>query len=337
MPWVVRDVVKDINRAVGRRWQSVDPLLPVPGPPPEGCGAPLVVSGDGGRPAGLGACVHQHVPALSLNQTWGAAARFILTARLGGQDTSAALDVLLSQWRDHLAGVPAAHEDDTAAVITWPNRDITGIGALQRHGLLPLTVIAARTRPSQPGAGQPSQPGQPGDGGDLPDLAPPGVTIRRAGRVDADKVFSLEMGVIQFDTHFGGPVLRNATADLVHAEVRASLERRQPAWTWLAERGRRPIALLAAQRPQEAQWIGGMTRRSPAAYLQTMFVIPEERGCGVGAALVRHVHREFDASGIDITLLHHSQVNPFSGPFWNRMGYRPVWTSWEARPARTLR
>ena len=28
MPWVVRDAIDDINRAVGRRWQGLDRLLP---------------------------------------------------------------------------------------------------------------------------------------------------------------------------------------------------------------------------------------------------------------------------------------------------------------------
>ncbi|MBV9856615.1 MAG: GNAT family N-acetyltransferase [Streptosporangiaceae bacterium] len=358
MPWVVRDVVNDINKAVGRRWRSLDPLLPAPGQLPQGCGAPLVVTGTDGRAVGLGACVHQPVPPGSLNQTWGAATRFILTPRLGGQDTAASLGALLSQWRDHLAGVAAAHEDDTAAFISWPTRDITGVRALLRHGLQPLTVVAARTRPgtarsgtarsgNPPGTARSGNPpgtawsgiarsdSAPGGNGRPP--APPGVTIRRAGPLDVDTVFALEMGVIEFDAHFGGPVKREATAELLYAEVRASLERPEPAWTWLAERGRRPVALLVTQPPPDARWISGMTRRSPAAYLQTMFVIPEERGGGVGTALVRCAHRELDAWGIDVTLLHHSQVNPLSGPFWYRMGYRPLWTTWEARPALSLR
>ena len=108
-------------------------------------------------------------------------------------------------------------------------------------------------------------------------------------------------------------------------------------WTWLAERHGRAIGLLVAQPPPEAGWIAGMTSRSPAAYLQTMFIQPEDRGTGVGAALVRALHARLDAGGVSVTLLHHSQVNPLSGPFWNRMGYRPLWTSWEARPARALR
>ena len=41
MPWVVRDVVDEINRAVGRRWQGLDQLLPVRAEFPEGCTAPL--------------------------------------------------------------------------------------------------------------------------------------------------------------------------------------------------------------------------------------------------------------------------------------------------------
>ena len=49
------------------------------------------------------------------------------------------------------------------------------------------------------------------------------------------------------------------------------------------------------------------------------------------------MHGELDARGIDLTLLHYSQVNPLSAPFWHRMGYRPLWSTWEARPAATLR
>ena len=75
MPWVVRDAVDDLNRAVGRRWQGLDRLLPGRADLPEGCAAPLVANGANGRPAGLGVCRHQDVPADTLNQTWGAAVR----------------------------------------------------------------------------------------------------------------------------------------------------------------------------------------------------------------------------------------------------------------------
>jgi GNAT superfamily N-acetyltransferase len=321
MPWVVREAVRDINRAVGRRWHAIDPLLPDPATLPAGCGEPLVVTGDNGRLAGLGVCVHQHIPPGSLNQTWGAAERFTLVPRLPGQDVSAPADLLFGQWRDHLAGIGVARGPDTSASVVWPSLDITGIQSLLKHGLAPLTVIAARTRPQGPEA---------------PPRQVHGVTIRPAGPADEEQVLDLEVRLIRYDLHFGGPVWRAGTTRLVREEIRGSLAR--PAtWTWLAERRGRAVGLLVAQPPQEAGWIAGMTSLAPAAYLQTMFVDPADRGTGIGAALARSLHARLDGSGVAVTLLHHSQVNPLSAPFWYRMGYRPLWTSWEARPASALR
>jgi GNAT superfamily N-acetyltransferase len=324
MPWVVRDAVRDMNRTVARRWQAIDSLLPDPATLPAGCGAPLVVNGDNGRLVGLGVCVHHHIPADSLNQTWGAADRFTLVPRLAGMDVAASADLLLRQWREHLAGVGAARGTDTSATVVWPSQDITGIQALLRHGLQPLTVIAARLRPQAPNGPRYNPRGAYG------------VMIRPAGPADEERVLDLELRLIRYDMHFGGPVWRTATPRLVRDEIRASLARRAT-WTWLAERGVRAVGLLVAQPPQEAGWIAGMTGAAPAAYLQTMFVEHDERGTGTGSALVRQLHAQLDAAGVAVTLLHHSQVNPLSAPFWYRMGYRPLWTSWEARPAGALR
>ena len=46
-----------------------------------------------------------------------------------GRDVRGALDELLTRWREHLAAVPGADADDTAAVVTWPSRDIEGPGS----------------------------------------------------------------------------------------------------------------------------------------------------------------------------------------------------------------
>ena len=324
MPWVVREAVRDINRAVARRWHAIDPLLPDPSTVPAGCSEPLVVTGENGRLAGLGVCVHQHIPPQSLNQTWGAADRFTLVPRLAGPDVMALTDLLLAQWRDHLAGIGATRGPDTSASVVWPSLDVTGVRALLRHGLQPLTVIAVRTRPATA-----ARAGGPPRGAH-------GVTIRAAGPADEEQVLDLELRLIRYDMQFGGPVWRTNTARLVREEIRVSLAR-PASRTWLAERNGRAVGLLVAQTPKEAGWIAGMTSAPEAAYLQTMFVDQAERGTGIGAALVRQLHARLDGAGVDVTLLHHSQVNPLSAPFWYRMGYRPLWTSWEARPASALR
>jgi GNAT superfamily N-acetyltransferase len=213
--------------------------------------------------------------------------------------------------------MPEAQAADTAAMITWPSRDVTGVRALLKHGLQPITVLAARA------AGRP-----------VPDGADPGVHIRKAGPADLDAVTEMEMGVIRWDAQFGGAVPRPATAALVREQARTSLAR--GAWTWLAERGGQQIGLLAVLRPEEASWAASMTR-SGVAYLQSMFVRQGLRGAGVGTALVMRAHQELDAARVPVTVLDYSQVNPVSGPFWSRMGYRPLWTRWEARPASALR
>ena len=144
------------------------------------------------------------------------------------------------------------------------------------------------------------------------------------------------MGVIRYDAQFGAVIIRPATEALVRAETQAALATR-PAWAWLAERDGQPVGLVHVQPPERSGWIAGMTRPGVTVYLQTMFVRPGERGSGVGAALVRHVHGVLDARGVQTTLLHYAQMNPLSAPFWNRMGYRPLWTGWEVRPAASLR
>jgi GNAT superfamily N-acetyltransferase len=321
VPWVVRDVVRDINKAVGKRWREIDPLLPEPYDVVTGCAEPFVTSGTGGRSAGFAVCRHDQFGDGTLSQTWGTKARFVLVLRLRGKDIGPAADDLLSQWREHLAELPEAHADDTAAQIYWPTRDTGGVLALLRHGLQPMTVLAART----PGLG-------PQDERELPDR----LVIRPAGPADLTSVVAMELGVVRYDEQFGGAIWRAATEELVRTESRSALENRS-SWIWLAELDGRVIGLVTVLPPEASTWISNMTRPRPAAYLSTMYVVPDQRSKGIAAGLVRRVHAELDTQGIAVTLLHHSTVNPVSGPFWNRMGYRPLWTSWESRPAATIR
>lgn len=320
MPWVSPDVVDDLSEAVGRRWRDLDPMLPAPRDLPDGCMAPFVVAGANGRPAGVGVCRHRQIPDDALDQVWGTVTRLELTPGLPEQDTSAALDALLGQWRDHLAALPEAIGEDSAAIINWPSRDVSGIKALLKHGMQPMAVLAVRPA------------GRPAGSSDIP----PGVVIREARPDDLDAVTELEMGVIRFDAQFGAAIMRPATEALVDEDTRKALTGR-PGWVWVAERDGRVVGLVNVQPPEESAWIAFMTRPGTTVYLQTMFVRPDERSGGLGAALVKRAHDELDARGISTTLLHHAQMNPLSAPFWNRMGYRPLWTGWETRPASALR
>lgn len=318
---VGRPDLASVADLASRRWQGIDPLLPaIPAWSP-GCGAELAVDGPDGCLVAAGSCGHWAAAPGSLDLIEGAALRFRLTPYITGPDALASLDKLLSRWRDHLAAVPEAAGNDTAAVIGWPSRDVTGVRALVAHGLVPLGVIAARPASRRPAM--------------IADC-PPGVRIRRAGRADLDAVVRMGMEVIRFDAQFGGVIERPGTAKALRAEVAGLLDEHEP-WAWLAERDGDPVGMLVAEPPEAAGWIAPRTCRSPVAYLLALFVAPAERGAGVGAALTEHLHREAAAARVSVILLQYEQVNPLAVPFWGHRGYRPLWTTWEARPARVLR
>ncbi len=299
----------------GQRLLDADPLLPVPAAVP-GCGAELTVPGPDGQPAAAGICEHWQGTPGSLELAYGAAARFQLTAQAADAD---ALDELVSAWRDHLAGIPGARCEDSAAVIAWPSRDVTGPATLLRRGFASRTVLAAR--PVSPA---------------LAAVKHAGLRVRRAGPADLGTVTRLGLEVIRFDAHFGTVAERPDTAAALRRDAEAALAAGEP-WIWLAERGSTPAGLLYARRPDQARWLAPMVRLAPAAYLELMYVQPDERGLGAGPALVGQLHQETAAAGTAVVLLHYDQVNPLAGPFWSRQGYRPLWTIWEVRPASAVR
>ncbi|HXW47226.1 MAG TPA: GNAT family N-acetyltransferase [Streptosporangiaceae bacterium] len=329
---VTSDARGGLGSQVGLRWRSRDPLLPAPPAElPPGCGAALRVTGPDGEVLAAGSCSHWEGEPDALDMTWGAARRFELTAWVagpGGADVTGALDSLLGQWREHLAGLPDAGAADTAAVVNWPSRDVDGAVALLRRGFAPLAVIAARVTGADP-----DQPAAPGPAGGV---VPPGVRIRRAGPADVDAVVRRGLEVVRFDAYFGGVQERPSTAEALRREFAAMLAAPRP-WIWLAERDSEAVGMLAAEQPEQASWIAPLARPAPVSYLLLMGVRAGERARGIGAALSARLNEEVRAAGVALTLLHYAQVNPLSAPFWSQQGYRPLWTCWETRPPLCVR
>ena len=329
----------ELSQRAAARLTALDPLLPesveLPsGPDPVagdhggGCGTVFVVGGSSGSSGSSGEgdaiawCEHKFHEPESPSLTWSNARQFLLRPVLAGPEVTAPLDDLLRQWCVHLAGIAEADDEDSAAVVRWPSRDIEGVRALQRHGLVPHSVTAARVTPE--GRREPDPP------------APDGVSVRRAGPADVDLVAELSQELVRYEAHFGNLHMRPWTERALHQEAAELLAQPEP-WAWLADRDGKAVGLLSATRPESATWIAPQVRLAPAAYLGEMFVRPAERGSRVAALLTSQFHDAVSAAGVAVTLLHYGHVNPLSGPFWSRQGYRPLWTIWEARPARALR
>ena len=345
----VREATEAAREAVARRWQAIDALLPDPSEPTKTCGTDLTVTSADGRVVATGYCRHVHVRPGSLELAWGAATQFALTPWVAGPDVGNGLGQLLERWRSHLARQPDAADEDSEAMVRWPSRDVNGVRVLLEHGLHPLTVIAAR--PADRAIGGSTNPlttasihspmarryGNEGvtEVAGTARASSAGLSIRRAGEGDVDALERLGMEMMRYDAHFGSVTVRADTARGLRESAARTLAAAQP-WTWLAERDGEAVGMVQAEPPEAAGWVAPLVRARPVAYLGEMSVLPGVRGAGVGTALVEHLHRELDAAGAAVTLLHHAQLNPLSAPFWNRMGYRPLWTSWEVRPARRL-
>ena len=301
--------------AVTTRWRSLDPLLP-PAWTAEVTDTVLTARGS------TGFARRVRLSPDDARLLWSAADRYQLRALATGPDLAAGLDGVLAAWRRWIAEQPDPDAGDSAAGIHWPSRDTRAVPALHHHGLSPITVIAARRAGTRPACSPPS-----------PRAA---RTVRRARAGDLDVLAGLELSLLRYEADLGAGYLRERAGEWIRDATARLVAGTRP-WAWVAEDGGSVVGMVAVASPADSGWMEPFTRARPAAYLSTLFVDPGARGAGIGGALVEAAHRDLDAAGVAVTLLHYSQASPVSGPFWHRQGYRPLWTTWQARPASALR
>ncbi|AXB43653.1 GNAT family N-acetyltransferase [Amycolatopsis albispora] len=246
---------------------------------------------------------------------WSAAEVWRLFPATGTTGT-AAMDALLRAWRAELD-----HEspgEDSACVVTWPSHDAEAIRAFLDHGLAPVTALATRTGPPEPGGH-------------------PEVTVRQARPDDFPAVLDLVLEVFEYSSLVALP-RRGDAAELVAPRMRRKLEQ-DTGTVWVAEVGG-VVAGLA-----DCSWVdvtgdaGAAELLPPGSwgYLNNVGTAREVRGRGIGRTLAAAAHAYFHERGAAGTYLYYNPPNPLSSVFWHRRGYRPLWTIWEVRPASLLR
>ncbi|WIY01593.1 GNAT family N-acetyltransferase [Amycolatopsis mongoliensis] len=305
------EIAEPLLAAHRARFAAVDALLPPAAPPAEGRRLDAATA-DGTRVAGV--VQRQRAAPGDVTTLWVAADVWQLFPYFGATGTEG-VDLLLRA----LKGLLETEEigDDSSCVVLWPSRDAEAIRAFLDHGLVPLSAVGVRTAP--------------------PVEADPAVAVRRAG--PGDFATALELATATFDyTGLVAAARRADTAELLAPALRAALAEDEPA-VWLAEDGGEVRALA------HCAWIDA-TPGSAAAellppgrwgYVNNVVTAPGERGSGFGRALMAHVHRELHRGGATRTYLYYNPTNPLASVFWHRQGYRPLWTSWEVRPASALR
>lgn len=286
-----------------RRLRALDPLLPAAAPLPESGKSEGLIEVDGGRAQ----YDTNRTDPESFSAIWSALEQRVLRARVEGPE---AMAEILRRWQPGPTHDTDLGIHDAEALLTWPSRDVDMIGAFRGHGLSPLVNIAVRL------AGRPTPP--------------PAATphIRQLQDDDIAAAIELWLQLTAWDNRFLLLPERASAADRFDEDL-ATKNRR---WRWVAEDDAGTlVGMLLLSTPEESEWIQALVAPAPVSYLGAMFVAPSHRGSGLGAAMVARAHAAADAAGSPAIALHHSALNPLSGPFWHRMGYRPLWTTW-SRP-----
>jgi GNAT superfamily N-acetyltransferase len=289
-----------------RRWKEIDPWLPSASPLDEPLSQDIVLACADGKALGRTRDIDAH----SFAASWSALHTHELIARIASRQ---GMETLLAGWDSHLAMLGISELKDTRAVVVWPSRDVEMTRIFLGHRMAPLTVLAARS---------PRRPVRP---------ASPTVTVRLLTVADIGHATALWLEVIDWDAQFGSMTLRPSTEANIRKELMEAASEELP-WAWLAVARDEPVGLIVVSPPDAARWVAPLASVSPAAYITCLGVDRRHRGAGIGTALVEAAHSALDHSGVELTLLHYAALNPLSGPFWHRCGYRPLWTTWVQLP-----
>lgn len=312
--------------AMNARDRGIDPQLPDRDFP--GGARLLAVEARGGNADGavhaLGLSRVERFAETDPGAAWGALRRASLQLRWDGD--AAAVDELLAGWIDEVRpqlGDPAGGTDDwdCAVSVMVPSRDSGLVRPLLAHGFAPVDVEAVRL--GARGADAPAARRR---------LAEAGLELRLAGIEDVELLAELDGELHAHETQHGGVTARPNVRQTLRGEIAARL-RRDPEWSWVVERGGAPVGYLSIEAAPE-RYQERVAPGSTAAFIQAMYLRPEVRGGGLGEAIVDFGHGRLEAVGYERILLNYSALNPRSGPFWCRMGYRPLWTTWQRRPLR---
>ncbi|GLZ44262.1 GNAT family N-acetyltransferase [Actinomycetospora sp. NBRC 106375] len=309
-------VLSDLLHEQHARFAELDPGLPAAMPPPPG---EVIVVADDTAGEAAGVLTHHSWPPGSSPLLWSAAEVTELHPVLGSAGRAGA-DGLVAEWRRRIPG-RVRQAADSAAVVTWPSRDVVAARAFLDHGLVPLAVLAVR--PAGPPPGPPSHD--------------PSLVVRRAREDDLAACLELAMHEIAYSSAVGGSVLRPDAKAVKRAALRERFARDEP--IHLAERDGRAVGLLECGLTDvtTGSWLAGLLPTGRWGYVNCASVLPGRRGNGVGHALVTAALPGLEPPGARGTYLYYNPPNPLSSVFWPRHGYRPLWTLWEVRPASALR
>lgn len=309
---------------IAARQQRLDSQLPVL--PHTGDEAPELVAQRDGEVHAFGTIRRVSLTPDHPDALWGACRRSELQLCWDGD--VAAVGELLDRWiADAASELGAPGDWQSSLEIEVPSRDSELVLPLLQRGFVAVGVVGIRL-----GHGAGRDGAATAERAVLARLEAAGVALRQATLADAPLLGEMDSELLHHDALHGAVEARDgAAAVLQHGiEERLALD---PEWTWVIEQHGEPVGYLSIETRRErhdAKCAAG----PDIAYIQAMYLRPTVRGGGIGEAVVHFAHARAQSEGFGRMLLGYAALNPRSGPFWCRMGYRPLYTSWQRRPAR---
>ncbi len=312
----------DITVRHNDRVRALDPLLaPLA---PLDCSGPDYLRVEMGAGAAEAVFRHEVVDPASVDAIWGALRRHTADLRSAGPDADrvSAVEALLDDWLERIGAVETPGDTDSSARVLVASRDIAVVNALYARGFGPVGIRGVRLRPRDAASIAPQVP-----------RTLQGGTVRLATVHDAVALGRLDARLLSLDAHFAGVTVRDDAAGMFAESYRGRLAL-APDTTWVLERDGAITGMVHlmpdASTPEPDAPAFAL---SGGQYLVVMFLDESERGAGIGAEFAQLAHDILDAAGTPYISLSYAVANPRSGPFWSRMGYRPVVTEWQRRPA----
>jgi len=306
-------VGKDLLASEASRRKALDELLPFPQDPFTAKDGKTVL-GDSLNSAGN--FTRSFKDPDSLDALWGPLDQMRLSSCIVAEPVNENLDALLATWREMV--MSGTFNEDSCMTVTWPSRDSRAAEVFYRHNFHPYTAIAVCDRPREMYARTDRDNG---------------FKIREARPEDAEDLTNLWCELVSYDSSFGSIFARKGMRDALSEKVSRAVTDTTHGWTLLAEIGGQVVGFVQVSSEIRSSWISDRLSTGPSVYLDGLCITEEIRGTGVGRRLADAVHAKMAAAGIKACLLHYALANPLSVPFWSRMGYRPLWTTWRAQPA----
>lgn len=245
---------------------------------------------------------------------WGSLRRHALDlACAEGADAARreAVGEVLDRWLGLVAETEDPGDEESSCTLRVPSTDTALVRTLLSRGFAPVTIDAVRRlRTGEVAAGV-------GDGG----------VLRVAAASDLDALAAFDARLLAHEADYGAVTWRQGAEAVLRESMRGRL-RDWPHWTWVVEQGGRAVGYVHAF-PDAPDAVD-----SPSpAYLDAMYLSPDARGAGLGRRVIDAVHGILAEQGSTSVRLDYSVANPWSGPFWSRVGYRPLTTTWQRRPS----